>query len=391
MLQALTEDGQLLTIAIVEREQINKYKIDNRFFCPVCHEQVIIKAGIKTIAHFAHKRNSNCSIATNGEGEYHEQGKLDLFHWLKLQGISVQLEKYLPTISQRPDMLVTIGNKKIAIEYQCASLPLSVLIKRTQGYLKENIIPIWILGGNRMKRLTDNSLALTSRDLHYMHQFNQSFPITLYYYCPNTKEFARFQNISLTGSKKAIGNLYFSSLRKCTFLTIFQQSKPQTKTHFQLWLKDKLFLRTVPKYHMSKTERQWRKWLYLKRLAPSNMPAIIYLPVKSQWRMKVPPWNWQSRLCIDFLNPKTKFTIRECQAFLQKYIQSTSNYPLIYPTSHPITEYLDLLIQLGFVIRIDSHYYQLKKKIEGHPTLETAIQQDNSIIQKLESLSRSAH
>ncbi|GGM24846.1 competence protein [Paraliobacillus quinghaiensis] len=391
MLQAVCDDGQLLTLALLEHSKIDEYKRNNKFFCPICREQVIIKAGMKMVAHFAHQKQSNCSIATNGEGQYHERGKLDLYHWLKRQGISTQIEKYLPMIAQRPDILVTIGKKQIAIEYQCANLSLPELIKRTNGYRTENITPIWILGGNRMKRKSNNSLALTSNDLHYIHQFNQAFPNTLYYYCPNTKQIARFQDILLTGRKKAIGSLEFYSISDCSLPGLFQPIVLNSnQIRYQLWLKEKLRFRTEPPIHLSRTERQWREWLYLKRLSPSTLTAVIHLPTKSQWQMKVPPWNWQSRLCIDFLNKKTTFTLRECQAFLRKYWQTPSIFPLIYPTSNPISEYLDCLIQLGFIKRINSHYH-VQKKMEGYATLDSAIKQDETLMLKLERLSSITH
>src|SRR5699024_9228468 len=123
-----------------------------KFYCPQCLERVMIRAGPKTIPHFAHHRHSNCP-SHKGESEYHETGKLILFQWLKQQQLHVQLEAFLPGIKQIPDILVTINNKRIAIEFQCSKIRVSDIIQRNKGYEKLKIIPIWILGEKLLKRI----------------------------------------------------------------------------------------------------------------------------------------------------------------------------------------------------------------------------------------------
>src|SRR5699024_4561598 len=91
-------------------------------------------------------KTSQCDIKKRGEGEYHYKGKLLLYEWLKSQQKDVKLEAYIPEIKQRPDLLLTVKNKQIAIEFQCATIDPQIIFQRNKGYRRANIIPILILG-----------------------------------------------------------------------------------------------------------------------------------------------------------------------------------------------------------------------------------------------------
>lgn len=391
MLQANTENGQVIILAMLTTEKINAYKERYRFYCPVCMQQVIVKNGYKMIAHFAHKKNANCANTAGGEGTYHEQGKLDLYKWFKKQGLHVALEKYLPKIKQRPDIFIRIAEKQIAIEYQCANIPIKTFLKRTQGYLNAGIIPLWILGGNRMKRITDSSIVLTPSDRHFLHQFNASMATRLFFYCPQTQQLAIYKNIFLTGGKRTIGNLEFVPLHALSFIQLFESNQVKNSQFYSLWLKEKKRFRLQPQYALQTTERQWRQWLYVKGLSPSNISAVVHLPVLSQWKLKVPPWNWQSRLCIDFFERRHAFTQIECQAYLQAYIEKSHAYPLIYPTSNPIAEYLQQLEQLQIIKKVSTVYYQLQRQFKVYATVDEAMKADIEIVRKLENMSSITH
>ncbi|MGN1279656.1 MAG: competence protein CoiA family protein, partial [Limosilactobacillus sp.] len=56
------------------------------------------------------------------------------------------LEVYLPQINQRPDLLLTDGKRKVAIEFQCSPLSLRRLRERNAGYQRCGIYFHWLLG-----------------------------------------------------------------------------------------------------------------------------------------------------------------------------------------------------------------------------------------------------
>src|SRR5690625_4670985 len=100
MLQARTSNHAFITLAHLTTAEIEEHREQNRFYCPICQEPVMIKAGIKVIPHFAHYAKTDCPSYRGGEGPYHERGKLLLYEWLKAQNIHVELEVYLKDIQR---------------------------------------------------------------------------------------------------------------------------------------------------------------------------------------------------------------------------------------------------------------------------------------------------
>ncbi|WP_176694505.1 competence protein CoiA [Paraliobacillus sp. PM-2] len=381
MLKAISKDGQIIILPLLSRDVALSLKSKHPFYCPCCKERVNIRIGDKRIAHFAHQRKSACAFS-QGEGEYHEQGKIDLYDWLLAQGYYVELEKYLPQIKQRPDLLLFHNNKKIAIEFQCASIPIKQLISRTAGYQKLGIIPIWVLGGNRMRRRNHQQLYLTPTEHHFIHQFKANLPTYFFYYCPNSKKFAINQNSWLNGRRTAIGNLSFHPISQLKFVDLFKIANKTSEERATLWLVEKKQFRLYNSSHPSSSEKQWRQWLYLHRYHPTTLPSIIHLPVVSQWKMMIAPWNWQSRLCIDLLLKKKRVTFYECQQFLTRYMIPDYKFPLVYAKHHPIKEYLNILLQLQYIQEISHDTFQLQMDLTSYESLDKALEQDKLIMKQ---------
>ncbi|MGX7243510.1 competence protein CoiA [Enterococcus quebecensis] len=152
MFNACTKEKEVITLLNQSREEIEQLK-EEMYFCPVCHDPVRIKNGRVKLPHFSHYRNSTCSIYLNGETEEHLVLKKVFAKWCEKQSIDYELEKHLPALNQRPDLL--IGN--LAIEIQCSSLSTQKLVERTQSYQKHGYVPIWICG----KKLFSNHQVLS--------------------------------------------------------------------------------------------------------------------------------------------------------------------------------------------------------------------------------------
>ena len=74
--------------------------------------------------HFAHLAHSKCTVTTEGETAEHLAGKALLGEFCRLWQVNFEYEVYLPTIKQRPDLLVSTDTRHVAIEFQCS--PLSI-------------------------------------------------------------------------------------------------------------------------------------------------------------------------------------------------------------------------------------------------------------------------
>ncbi|MGM0215511.1 competence protein CoiA [Enterococcus sp. AZ109] len=120
------------------------YSPNENYYCPDCGDQLIFKQGVIKTPHFAHRKKTDCEGLSEGETQEHLQLK-QLF-WLSGRsfGENWQLEKPLPELNQRPDLLF----KGTAVEIQCSTLKISRLIQRFQGYQTGGYKDWWLLGPN---------------------------------------------------------------------------------------------------------------------------------------------------------------------------------------------------------------------------------------------------
>ncbi|TYC47473.1 competence protein CoiA [Leuconostoc litchii] len=181
------------------------------YFCPGCREKVILKSGDIKQKHFSHCIGSTCATFTENETLQHLVGKIEIADNVQQYG-QIQIEAVLPNIQQRPDILLICENKKIAIEYQCSPISQQKLNQRNEGYKKENIQVIWILGDNYFKRrMSQASIIKFMKDN------------ALIFYLPEKKHFVHRQQFTkpdFTGVKftehisKALFNIELSPQRK---------------------------------------------------------------------------------------------------------------------------------------------------------------------------------
>ncbi|WP_281164226.1 competence protein CoiA [Liquorilactobacillus sicerae] len=127
---------------------------NQQFSCPICHGMVILKKGELRIPHFAHYHQ--CPLHEEGETVEHLAGKIKLLANFSQAGYYCKLEVYLSKIKQRPDLLVDLNGKLLAVEFQCAPLKLATFKQRTLGYVNQGLRYWWILGKRHFpkKRMT---------------------------------------------------------------------------------------------------------------------------------------------------------------------------------------------------------------------------------------------
>ncbi|RKQ32629.1 competence protein CoiA [Oceanobacillus halophilus] len=387
MLQAKLKNGHVLTLAKLTVSEIQEFKEKKEaFFCPTCMKPVMIKAGPKMIPHFAHYSSENCPSQEGGEGTYHEQGKLLLFNWLKSQNLNVELEAYISSIQQRPDILLTINNKKIAIEYQCARLKVDQVQKRNKGYLKAGIVPIWILGANRFQRQTGNHIKLDSFTQQFIHRFTPELPTILYYFCPHTHQLISVQDLFFTRGNQALGKFYIKHINQSQFTDLFKMKRFSKHELMKRWKKEKERFRTWPRRKIYGSELAWHQWLYLNKMHIELLPSIVYLPIPSQYLMRTPLWNWQSRICMDFLSPLpvgAEFSILSVNFLLRNQLQSSSTFPLIQSSHHPIKQYFQLLTYLEIIQPTTEFTYKKLQSIQLHSNIHDALKQDEMVLNKI--------
>lgn len=380
MLRAKTQAGEFVTLALLPKQQIEKVRKSNEFFCPECQGAVIVRAGPKVIPHFAHRTKTVCS-QRGGEGAYHQKGKLLLLDWLRSQNLEVELEVYLPEIKQRPDLFVRIGTKIIAVEFQCTTISVSEIRKRNRGYKRMNITPIWIVGSNQFKRISTNHLHINTFTLQFVQQFSSTLPTTLLYFCPLKDMFSIVNDLYMTSINRAIAKIIFKKRQTLPFPQLFSHQRFSQEQLYQLWKKEKRKFR-LKRSHAYGSELKWRYWLYEKGLHPELLPSVIYLPVAFQHKMRVPLWNWQSRFMIDFFHPLAignKFTLASVQRFLQVFRYDQDVFPLV-GKEDPIANYLALLCNLQIIHRTNETTYIKKKSLQFYARIDHAVHGDDELL-----------
>ena len=136
----------------VEASRSLDRKLDYR--CPVCDEEVTLKAGPKKVAHFSHKAKSNC---THGVGEtiWHLNAKSNIAKYLRNEGYDVELEK--PLGNRRADLFAFHPDKgSLVYEMQRKCIGREIY-SRTSDLLRYCDKVAWVLpwdvtlvdGGNR--------------------------------------------------------------------------------------------------------------------------------------------------------------------------------------------------------------------------------------------------
>src|SRR5699024_6579963 len=380
-----TKDGNVITLATISKQAIDELRYKEKFYCPVCKHKVIIKAGTVMIPHFAHHTKSKCDLEQRGEGEYHYKGKLLLYEWLKIQQKNVKLEAYIPKIKQRPDLLLTVKNKQIAIEFQCATIDSRTIIQRNKGYKRANIIPIWILGANLFKRKSSYHFQTSRFITSFIHRFSHHYPTTLFFFCPHSEQLSLVQDIIPTSSHRAIAKQCFIPLNKATFYHLFLKQYFTNEELYSIW-REELRLFRLGKRNNFGSDRAWRIWLYEQGLHIDHVPTHIYLPIRSQYTMKVPLWRWQSRFVLEFLRKQalgTVFSIHQENAFLRQFQKRKIDYPLIHEVEDPIKEYLYLLSRVGILKQINETEFRIISSPHDYKYIEAALDGDNEVLYKI--------
>lgn len=386
MLCAQTKDGQTICLPSYTRDELQRLRLSTTFYCPTCHEPLLMKIGTEVTPHFSHKSFSSCT--GGGEGDIHERGKWLLYKWLKQQFSHVSLETHLPETNQIPDVSLTVNGKRYAIEFQYSTVSISEIRKRNKLYIENDITPIWFLDRRHFKQFGRYLFIINSFLKQFICQpIIESSPM-LFFLCTEDIQIISLQQIIFSSMTKVFAHKYTWSLKRFFWGDILKPQPIYREMFINQWHKEKKKLRMRPRHGVGK-QKEWLQWLYEQRLSLDFLPSLIYLPVKGQIFMNVPPWNWQSRLWyfIQYtVSEKGLFTREDCQNILETFTYPSSYFPLLEQSTDPITSYIHWLEILGYVKDTGDHSYVLYKPMPPYSHVEEALEQDNEFMHALKSL-----
>lgn len=391
MLTAQFNNGE--AISLLDYKDVNLLKdlrSKNDFICPGCKEHVILKVGTKKRPHFAHQQNSHCHAFSEPESDYHLEGKKQLYNWLTEQKQQAEIEKYLPSILQIPDLYTTFQDKSVALEFQCSTIPESLFLNRTEGYIKQSIKPIWILGEKRIQMLTPNTIQLQEMDWLSINSYkNQLYIYTL---DPYRKLIHVYSNLIPLSLNRAFTTKTSFPLSTLKFVDLIKPKLPIINNLiYDIWLKRKqnwrfnIFRNSSAPVHFMKT------FYYHEHLHFSCFPAEAGIPTKFLAFIQTPAYVWQAWI-LEFIKKRGMhhkiFSFKEAVGHFQEMLDQNLfkiRQLCLFDGdfSIAIMEYLDALCYLGILLKFSGTLFVIKREVMYPKTNDEAFQKDKETLHKL--------
>jgi competence CoiA-like predicted nuclease len=369
-------------------EELKELRKKRQFYCPVCNEIVQLKLGRARLWHFSHQSNAICLDSLEKESVYHLKGKKRLYDWLKLQRIEAALECYLPIIRQRPDVLFRLEHTLYALEYQCSPIDTLLLEKRSRGYNQLGIVPIWILGGNRLKRHGPHTFSLKSYEWLSSRPIKNHF-YHLTYYCSEQNRFAFLSQLTPYSSTKFLASYQETPLLETTIQSIVHPSLQKQRNLFEKWLivkKNWRYQNITP--YPTKIERMIREILYQHRIPASLFPIEAGWPTSYHYLISTYSYYWQIFLLLECLQhqPLHQLFSRQMVIYcIQPYIdRKWITLRRVNGDNHwslAIDGFLNFLTQIGYLEKVPAQQekYRRVRDVVIPINLDEAIEHDQSL------------
>ncbi|MGO4889361.1 competence protein CoiA [Anaerobacillus sp. MEB173] len=391
MLVAKSDTGQYISLAAPwEKNDLFTMRKEQNFFCTTCNGEVQLRLGEKRIWHFAHRSAHSCDIEIEPESAYHLSGKIQLYHWAKKTNKNVQLEPYIKNIKQRPDILVeTYSGKRIAIEYQCSTLSHATFSKRTNQYYRIGITPIWILGGNRIRRLSHSIVQLQSFDWLFAKNADRFHQLSILYFCPTSKQFIYLTDLIPYSSTKTLTSLkiYPQESFPFSYLTDFQKNIRVSKQNDWLIIK-KHWRYSNTSFKKSYAHHYMNKVFQTLGTPLSLFPSEAGFPTPYHFVVETPSYLWQSWILIYFLHLQSnqpfhlKQLIISFETLVRKRVFTLRRLPQVKNNdlSLAIRGYLYFLCKLEIIGQINEETFIKRRKVICPQSIEQAYKGDQQLL-----------
>ncbi|MGA9227883.1 MAG: competence protein CoiA family protein [Mesobacillus sp.] len=377
MLVANRKNGVRLSLGDQwDKKELIAIRSKEKFHCPECKEEVIMKLGSKKIWHFSHLSGNSCEHQYERESNYHLAGKLQLYNWLKNQGINAELEKFDPSARQKPDIAFDWQGKKYAIEFQCSIIPEEIFIKRTASYFKNGYIPIWIAAGNLIKRTGSKAVSINNFLYLFIRRPHQYWNIPAY--CPLSGQFIDLNGAIPISSRKTITQLEIHSIDK---VPVNHLISPVSKSYPVLtsWQSELKKFKSRYLMYPGSYQNHFLQQLYRNHLNLLSLPSEIGLPVFSGPYIETPALIWQTYLYLDlFRNIKKGDVIslsKVHNAFNNRVKRGQikwRNLPLAGKGDYSlaVTEYIQILTKISVLTKVSDSLFKLNRELKISDTID---------------------
>lgn len=335
---------------MIRAEECSKQS-DHCYYCPGCGEKVFLKDGPQMITHFCHYAHCQCQHFSEGETPEHLKGKVMLYQHLKHMNHSVELEPYLTELQQRPDILLI--NQQCVIEFQCSPISVETIVSRTKGYQSAGYRVMWIVGD---KLAPSGSLNAVHKAM--LCQIRQQ-PVLIqlntdnkhyHVYCPS-RDCVQTRRYPLDYLFKMDDWVDEMKLR------LSQQPTYDIKAEHRK-LEQQSFYR-------QKHIMPLLQLLYEHQESLISVPKEIYMPLKSEWMLRMNQFEWKYRLIIwiESLPLHTVITSKLIKQWVKRLTDGCESVFYQTPTLHsnviywPVIEFLDQLSTVNILKKLNCQHY----------------------------------
>lgn len=370
MLVANKSNGDRLSLVEKwQKSDLIGIRSSEKFYCPECSEEVVMKLGSKKSWHFSHLAGGSCQYEYDRESDYHRSGKIMLYNWLKMQGIHAELESYDPLMKQKPDIAFELQNQKYAIEFQCSVIPAEIFEKRTKTYFDHGVIPIWIAAETLIKRKTKDVVSLNNFLYLFIRRHMHSWNIPAF--CPISGQFINLHGAIPISARKTITNLEVKSLNQSSVQHLISPAAGKFP-FMKAWQTENQKLKSQYLRSPGARRNRFLKELYRNRLSLFSLPPFFGLPVHSSPYIETPSFIWQTYLYLDVFRHFKKGDIinyaRIREAFANRVKKGDIKLRLLPAAGQrdawfALAEYVFLLTKLSYLNKIDSGTVKVEKEI----------------------------
>ncbi|PLR78817.1 competence protein CoiA [Bacillus sp. V3-13] len=375
MLTAKTKTGEYFSLGDhYPREFLEDLRKREEFYCPQCHEKLILKIGTKKVYHFSHYHDGICTAAgSEAESLYHMEGKLNLYSWLKRQNLQPVLEHYIPEINQRADISYNYKGKRFALEYQCSPISPKEFMERTNAYIRSNRVPLWILGGKQIQRKTADIASLSQ--FHFLFFRNRLEQWNLPCYCPATNQFITIHHPVSISPRHSFVQFSVSSPIKADVQQLLAAERTPSFS-LQKWRQELDRYKLAFLGRAKSTNLSFLKEIYRHSLNISLLPSIIGLPTANNLYIETSPLIWQTYLYLDVLQKCRNGDVLSIGQFYRSMAQRLKKNQIKMRTLPlakgnwllAIEGYVKLLVDTGYLAWKHENNLKVLKQVDSPAT-----------------------
>nr|WP_084226110.1 competence protein CoiA family protein [Planococcus salinarum] len=210
------------------------------------------------------------------ESSLHLQGKILLHEFFTSKNFPVELEKYLPEIRQRADLLV---GGQTAIEFQCSPISAKDVVRRSAAYAGMGVKPTWIFGSR--EEPVNSIQVIRLMEFQKEMLIHQKWTKYLLLLNPEARQFSYYSNLFHISGNRWVGKVRGLAAAKQTFP--FAAPKNLNRREFEAVciIFAQARSRFIRSQMFAKKRYQNPFWLlcYKLGLDVKNLPASIGVPL----------------------------------------------------------------------------------------------------------------